>query len=127
MKDKNTQYNPLPQVNPPIYKPLIDSFKLSILYKHCYNICPTLTEEYNKAYNIKYDQNGQVISFDIDPEMEKSRNKGQTIDAITSRVYITENNDNDKVHTKFITCTITAKMLKQEYWQGITYENFPTI
>ena len=127
MKDKNTQFNPPPQENPPIYKPIRDSFTLSIPFKQCYNICPTLTQEYNRAYNIKLDDNGQVTSFDIDPEMQQARNKGQTIDAITSRVYITENKDTGGVHTKFITCTITAKMLKQKYWNGITYDNFPTI
>ena len=127
MQSKNTQLNPLPQVNPPIYKPIIDSFTLSIPYNQCYEICPTLTQEYNRAYNIKLDENGQVSSFDIDPEMQTARNKGQTIDAITSRVYITENKDKGGAHTKFITCTITAKMLKHQYWDGITYDNFPKI
>lgn len=99
--------------------PLIDSFSLQIPFKECEIIDQRLT-----SCTLVYYADLDVVDDELQaPKPIKICYNGITVRVGLSEIPIWNADKNEKIPTKFIRLTVTAKLLKHRYFEGITKEN----
>lgn len=105
--------------NIPINSPLTDSFSLKILFSDCTIIDERLTS----STSIYYESLDEIDCELHPPKPISIISNGITIRIGLAEIPIFNSETKEKVQTKFINLTVSSKLLKERYFEGITKHN----
>ncbi|SHM72236.1 hypothetical protein [Flavobacterium xinjiangense] len=103
----------------PINIPLTDSFSLKVLFNECIIIDERLTSQ-----TCIYYESLDLVDCELNPPKPiLIQNNGITIRIGLCEIPIFDNETKQKNQTKFINLTVSAKLLKYRYFEGINRKN----
>jgi len=107
-----TSENPIPN-----RVPLIDSLRLRIPRYKCSYIDPVLTEKYQKFY--------ESVGL-IDDDLNNAGAFVSSVKGITTRIFI-KSYRKGEVSEDYVVCTVSCKMLRHRYFEGINKDTIDII
>ena len=107
----------------PINVPLTDSFSLKIPF----NECQILDERLTSNTFIYYETLDAIDSEPNPPKPMLIQGNGITIRIGLCEIPLLDHKTREKIQTKFINLTVSSKLLRQNYFDGISKHNIETL